>query len=266
LANTSTTLGKAARLALGILKGVGVFAALLAACGAYDVSRNKALDKSVVKRYFTGNGMLTWALSPLNVLLDLLALPFINKGVYKLEDLPESHQAEIRKLIDTAVREDLVAKLEEKIKDKPRSMLFFKWYGTNVNTIVDIPAFHDDYEHIQTIGVSIFNKKQSTSKHFGPFRATLRVLYNINDMLDDSAYIEVGPVKHYWRKEKLFIFDDTLMHQSFNETEQLRYCLFVDILRPSLIPSLYASIVKIVQFGMRSRNYIFYKNWDVIES
>lgn len=247
----------------GFLFGLSI---VLAACGAYDVSRNKKLDKGVAKRYFLGNGMLTWALSPFNTLLDLLALPHVNKGVYDLGDLPAAYRAEIERLIDTAKREDVVGKMEDLAKGQARTMVFWKWYGANVDSPVDIPAFHEDYRYVQTIGVSVFNKKQSTSKHFGPFRATLRVLYNINDVTDPNAYIEVGDVKHVWRDKKLFIFDDTLMHQSFNETDQVRYCLFVDILRPAVSPAPFAAVVNAVRFFLKGANYIFYKNWNVIKS
>ena len=53
-------------------------------CGAYDVSRNTGLNLSTIRRYFLGNGVLLWVLSPINVLLDILSLPYINKGVYRL--------------------------------------------------------------------------------------------------------------------------------------------------------------------------------------
>src|SRR5262249_25294638 len=62
------------------------------ACGLYDVSRNRRWDLALVDRYFFGNGVTTWLLSPFNVLMDILALPYINKGVYKLEDLPKDYQ------------------------------------------------------------------------------------------------------------------------------------------------------------------------------
>ncbi len=254
------------RFLVKVVVFLGGVLAVLAACGAYDVARNKNLDRSVVKRYFMGNGILTWVLSPFNTLLDILALPYKNKGVYDLEDLPETHQDEINRLIHAANKENLVGKLEEKIKGNARTMVFWKWYGSNVDAVVDIPAFHENYTYVQTIGLSVFNKKQSTSKHFGPFRATLRVLYNINDITDRSAYIEVGDVKHYWCEKKLFIFDDTLMHQSFNETNQVRYCLFVDILRPATSPAPFAVVVNAVRFFLKGANYIFYKNWNVIKN
>jgi beta-hydroxylase len=117
---------------------------------------------------------------------------------------------------------------------------------------------------VRTIGVSVFNKKQSTSEHFGPLRITLRVLYNINDMQDDSAYIHVGDHTNYWRQNKLFIFDDTLLHKSCNESDKVRYCLFVDILRPSLMPGVMNTIMNAAQMLFIRINYVFYEKWKFI--
>jgi Aspartyl/Asparaginyl beta-hydroxylase len=233
-------------------------------CGLYDVGRNRPLSFDTMRRYFLGNGFLTWVLSPINVLLDLLSLPHVNKGIYRPEDLPADYQAEIKRLIDTAERENLVAKLEERSKENARTMIFFKWYGVNVDTFLDIPAFHEDWKYVQTIGVSVFNKKVSTSKHFGYLRGSLRLLYNLNDMSDHSAYIVVGDTTSYWKENKLFIFDDTLLHQSFNETDQTRYCLFVDFIRPSPFPGLMRGVVTLVRLISRSFNHVFYQNWKVI--
>jgi beta-hydroxylase len=235
-------------------------------CGIYDVSRNSPLTLAVADRYFFGNGVLTWVLSPFNVLMDIVALPYINKGVYRLEDLPKPYQDEIKALIDGAYKQDLVGQLKRAAESHARSMFFFKWYGANVDTVVDVPAFHKDYKYIKTIGVSVFSKKESTSKHFGPMRATFRVLYNVNQMDDNSAYIVVGDKTNYWRESKLFIFDDTLLHQSFNDSDKARYCLFVDIARPSRVPALLAVVVTLNRFLFRGLNSIFYKKWTVIEA
>jgi len=236
-----------------------------AVCGAYDVSRNSGLNFSTLRRYFIGNGFPTWLLSPINILLDLLSLPYINKGVYRLEDLPGPYRDEVKLLIGIATEQNLVGQLAERAEEFPRAMVFFRWYGIDTATFLDVPAFHRPWKYIQTIGVSVFNKKVSTSKHFGPIRPTLRVLYNLNDIDDHSAYIEVGDKVSYWKENKLFIFDDTLMHQSFNESDKIRYCLFVDMLRPSLFPGLLRPFVKLVHFFFQSANFIFYKKWKVIQ-
>src|SRR5208283_2865407 len=140
-------------------------------------------------------------------------------------------------------------------------------YGANVDTVANIPKFHEDYQWITTIGVSVFNKRQSTSKHFGPLRATLRVLYNIDEVVDRSAYIVVGDKVQYWQDEKLFIFDDTLLHQSFNETDRPRYCLFVDIVRPTTIPAVFKAFIRLVGLLMsHGANNFFYARWKVFKT
>ena len=234
-------------------------------CGAYDVTRNRPITLETARRYFIGNGFGTWLLSPLNCLLDLLSLPYVNKGVYQLADLPASHQDEIKRLIEGANNADLVRQLEERSKENQRTMLFFRWYGMNINTSVNVPAFHQPWKYIQTIGVSIFNRRVATSKHFGYLRATLRVLYNLNDMKDDSAYITVGNTTSSWRENKLFIFDDTLLHLSANETDQPRYCMFVDIIRPSPFPAVMLGVVAMTRILTKSIKFVYYGNWKIIE-
>ncbi len=240
-------------------------ALLYVICGVYDVSRNRPITAETARRYFIGNGVGTWLLSPLNCLLDLLSLPFVNKGVYQLADLPQGHQDEVRRLIQAANSADLVRQLEERSKTNQRTMLFFRWYGMNIDASVKVPAFHQPWKYIQTIGVSVFNRKVTTSKHFGYLRASLRVLYNLNDMTDDSAYIVVGQTTSFWRKDKLFIFDDTLLHLSANETEQPRYCLFVDIIRPTPFPGLMLAIVATTRYLTQGIRFIYYSNWKIIE-
>ena len=236
-----------------------------ALCGAYDACRNRPVNAETLRRYFIGNGWGTWMLSPINILLDLLSLPYINKGVYRLADLPPAYQDEVTRVIRVANDADLVRQLEERSKQNQRTMFFFRWYGANTNTSPNVPAFHQPWKYVQTIGVSIFNRRISTSKHFGYLRASLRVLYNLNDMKDDSAYIVVGDTTSYWRDNKLFIFDDTLLHLSANDTEQPRYCLFVDIVRPTLFPHLMAGVLTVVRYLTQSFKFIYYKNWKIID-
>jgi hypothetical protein len=236
-----------------------------ALCGAYDVTRNRNLKLSTVRRYFLGNGVLLWVLSPINVLLDLLSLPYINKRVYRLEDFPPAHQQEIRRLIKVTDEADLVRRVEERSKEHPRAMFFWRSYGVSYDTVVDVPAYHEPWTYIQTIGLSVFNKKITTSPHFGWLRPTLRLLYNINDMKDNSAYIVVGDKTNYWRDNKLFIFDDTLLHVSANNTDQLRYCMFVDVLRPSPFPWAMAAVVAIEGFLNKQFKLIRLSGWTLVE-
>ena len=254
---------------LGVLAPFAYFfpksALLFAVCGAYDVSRNTEINLSTMRRYFIGNGFLTWVLSPFNSLLDLLSLPYVNKGVYQLADLPPAWQDEVRRLIQAANDANLVRQLEEAAKEFPRTMVFFRWYGVDQKNFLDVPSFHQPWKYIQTIGVSVFNKRVTTSKHFGFLRASLRVLYNLNDMDDDSAYIVVGDKINYWRDNKLFIFDDTLLHLSANGSDRPRYCLFVDMIRPTRLPGIMRFVMSVVRVLTQSFKFVYYQHWKVIE-
>jgi beta-hydroxylase len=234
-------------------------------CGMLDVLRNRPFELSTFGRYFFGNGNLTWFLAPFNLFMDLISLPYWNKGIYKLTDLPKRYQTEIQALIDAAHNRDLVAALESKMGEKKRGMFFFQWYGKMIQTSVDIPEFQTRYKYIRTIGVSIFSKKQSTGKHYGPLRVTYRVLYNVNNIDDPNVYVQVGDHINRWRESKLFIFDDTLQHESRNESDAVRYCLFVDILRPSLFPWLFSAIVTAIRLMLAPVRRIFYKHWTMIK-
>ena len=236
-----------------------------ALCGAYDVSRNRGLSATTLRRYFIGNGFFTWVVSPFNCLLDLLSLPYVNKGVYRLEDLPASHQDEIKRLIRVTNDADLVRQVEERSKEHRRAMFFWRTYGIEYDSVVNVPAYYEPWKYIKTIGLSVFNRKVTTSPHFGWLRPTFRVLYNINTITDRSAYIIVGDVAHYWCDEKLFIFDDTLLHVSTNATDQLRYCMFVDILRPSPFPWIMSAMVAVEGYLNKFFKFIRLSGWTLVE-
>jgi len=129
-------------------------------CGVVDFSRNKQFSIEVINRYFFGNGILTWALSPFNLLIDLITAD--NKGVYELKDLPQQCQDEINFLLKTFDKQNIIEKLKDKVGPKKRGMIFFKWYGKNNNNFINIKEFTKDFEYVKTIGVSIFNQQQST--------------------------------------------------------------------------------------------------------
>lgn len=233
-------------------------------CGLLDFHRSKTFDLANWKRYFLGNGLLTWVLSPFNLLMDLFCER--NKGIYKLEELPEECQAELTQLIDIAKNKpEIITELGQRMEEKRRGMIFFKWYGKNLDNSLTIPEFHQEFKYINTIGVSIFNKNQETSIHYGPLRVTMRVLYNLIPTHNDNVYIRVADQVHKWHDNPLFVFDDTLVHQSVNRSDNLRYVMFIDIYRPTKFLGFMQKVLLVIRTGMISFNRIFYKNWDMIK-
>ena len=109
-----------------------------------------------------------------------------------------------------------------------------------------------------TTGVSNFKPERQTSQHFGWFRAEVRVLINIDEDVDEKAYIDVNNQRHVWKTDgPLFIFDDTVLHPSFNLSSKSRNCLFKDVTRPSLIP-FFIITTRIPAFSKLSK-------WDVVK-
>jgi beta-hydroxylase len=204
-------------------------------------------------------------LSPFNLFMDLLCAH--NYKVYELKNLPEDCQREIRDLMATCnAHPEIITELSRRMEQKKRGMIFFKWYGKNIkNDTLAIPEFHKECKYIKTIGVSIFNKKQQTSIHYGPLRITLRVLYNLVPLQNDGVYIKAADRKHLWHENPLFIFDDTIVHQSVNGSDHLRYCMFVDILRPSRALPVVGGLLSVVKTLIASFNRIFYGNWEMIK-
>jgi len=236
--------------------------------GFYDVIRQKNINKTFLfKQYFLGNGTLTWIFSPLNMLIDIFSLPFINRQVYNINQLPEKFQKEINTLLNETPKQEIRNILSELNSSSKRTMLFYKWYSYNIKNNYTVPLFHRKFKYIKTIGISNFNPQTSTSKHFGWLRAGIRVLINIDENTKEGAYIDVNNQRHVWKTDgNLFIFDDTVLHQSFNLTDQRRSCLFVDILRPSPLLFIPNTIFRSMGFiSTKFKGFQNLSNWEVIK-
>jgi len=238
---------------------------VLLATGIYDVVRQGRDLGATFHQYFLVNGTLTWLFSPLNTLIDILSLPFINRKIYQLRDLPEACQKEIREVTEQCPASALIREADRVQADHERTMLMYRWYGFNVP---DRPneVFQRDYRYIMTVGVSTFDRQTRTSRHFGWLRAGVRVLYNIDPMIDEGACIIANGTRHTWSKDgPLFIFDDTLLHQSFNLTDRPRHCLFIDVLRPSYVPILLRGFMRLLGFVSMSVPLVRRtSNWRIV--
>ena len=124
--------------------------------------------------------------------------------------------------------------------------------------------FAHDYRYIKTIAVSVFSMRERTSWHFGPLRLTLRVLYVLDPMKSGDAFIEVDDRLHRWMDDRLFIFDDTNFHRSTNGSDQPRYCLFMDIVRPNHARVAFDAGIHLMRVLSGSLKRLFYKNWAFV--
>lgn len=239
---------------------------LFLACGILDVSRHRNITLLLVEEYFTGKGLFTWALSPANLLADLLSRS--PRRPERVDELPAACQREIAACVDVFLRnrETITAAIQPHLAAERRVMLAFRWFGTRLNTPMQLPAFEQDFRFVKTIAISTFNQRERTSWHFGPQRLTLRVLRNLEPVEDAGVFLAVDDQVHYWSQEPLLVFDDTLFHQSVNDSSAVRHCLFIDIVRPSRFGVAFDAAVAAMGLTVSSFRAIFYRNWTFLEA
>lgn len=231
-------------------------------CGLIDVSRNKAKTGLMYARYFGGNGIPTWLLSPFNLAMDLMSKR--NPGLHTLEDFPDDYRAEIEQVLDTfrARKDEVIAEIDTEFGEGRRGMYVYRWFGKQ--HVKSIDALTGDYKYVKTIAVSVFSGRESTTWHYGPLRLSFRVLLNLTPVETDKIFIECNGKKHYWYQNPLYIFDDTLFHRSVNEYDARRYVVFMDVARPSAFPGVIDALLGFVSAVADNMKSIFYKNWKLI--
>jgi beta-hydroxylase len=246
----------------GALYFVPFLAIFFIATGLLDVLRNERKNGNLFERYFLGNGVTAWLLSPVNLSMDLLC--YRNKRIYRLEDFSEECRKEVEDILAVfdARKEEIVAEVERTFESGRRGMFVYRWFGRQYNE--EIAEFNKPLKYIRTIAVSVFEGNESTSFHFGPLRLTLRILYNLTPVESEDIFIECGHTKHYWHENPLFIFDDTLMHRSANEYEARRYCVFMDVIRPSPVTGLLSVLLAAVSAMAQRTKGVFYRNWKML--
>ena len=69
--------------------------------------------------------------------------------------------------------------------------------------------------------------------HRGPFVGGLRYHLCLKAPTDtDNCYIKVNNIKYNWKEGEDILFDDTFTHEVYNNTNEVRIVLFIDIARP----------------------------------
>ena len=236
-------------------------ASVLLLCGAIDVGRHRNFSIALIEEYFTGKGLLTWFLSPVNLLADILSRR--HSHTMTLAELPLAHRREVESCVAAFLDngERIRNHIGQKLKNSKRAMLTFRWFDAAQDTEISIPALARKYRFVKTVAVSAFNTGERTSWHFGPQRLTLRVLRNLDPVAGREACIAVDDQVHYWCEEPLFIFDDTVMHRSINGGAGIRYCLFMDIVRPNHFQGAFDAAIWAMSILGSFFKQRFYKNW-----
>jgi aspartyl/asparaginyl beta-hydroxylase (cupin superfamily) len=68
--------------------------------------------------------------------------------------------------------------------------------------------------------------------HVGPWKGVLRYHLAVRTPTDEAvAGIRVGSSTKHWRQGRSLVFDDTFDHEAWNDSDEIRVVLFVDVIR-----------------------------------
>ena len=99
---------------------------------------------------------------------------------------------------------------------------------------------------------SILSPHKHILDHRGPYKGVLRYHLGLIVPRDaQSCRIRVGGDFRHWQEGESMVFDDTFNHEVWNDTDEMRVVLFVDVLRPLPSPdsAINRAIVKAIGYS-----------------
>jgi ornithine lipid ester-linked acyl 2-hydroxylase len=135
-----------------------------------------------------------------------------------------------------------ISKDQIEITDDDRWKTFFLYgYGFEARLGVEMcprtAALMRGIPGMTTAMFSILSPRKHILDHRGPYKGVLR--YHLGLIVPQDAArcrIRVGEDIRHWEAGKSMVFDDTFNHEVWNDTEETRVVLFVDVMRPLPFP------------------------------
>jgi ornithine lipid ester-linked acyl 2-hydroxylase len=135
-----------------------------------------------------------------------------------------------------------ISKDQIEITDDDRWKTFFLYgYGFEAKLGVEMcprtAALMRQIPGMTTAMFSILSPRKHILDHRGPYKGVLRYHLGLIVPKDaEACRIRVGDDFRHWEAGVSMIFDDTFNHEVWNETDETRVVLFVDVLRPLPFP------------------------------
>ncbi len=135
-----------------------------------------------------------------------------------------------------------ISKDQVAITDDDRWKTFFLYgYGFKADLCVELcPRTAEIMRGIPgmtTAMFSILSPRKHILAHRGPYKGVLR--YHLGLIVPErkeQCRIRVDNEVRHWEAGRSMVFDDTFDHEVWNDTDELRVVLFVDVLRPLPLP------------------------------
>jgi ornithine lipid ester-linked acyl 2-hydroxylase len=150
-----------------------------------------------------------------------------------------------------------ISKDQIEITDDDRWKTFFLYgYGFEAKLGVEMcphtAALMREIPGMTTAMISILSPGKHILDHRGPYKGVLR--YHLGLVVPEDAEacrIRVGEDVRHWQEGASMVFDDTFNHEVWNDTDETRVVLFVDVLRPLPFPesAINRAIIKAIGYS-----------------
>ena len=143
-----------------------------------------------------------------------------------------------------------ISKDQIEITDDDRWKTFFLYgYGFEARLGIEMcpktAALMKQIPGMTTAMFSILSPRKHILDHRGPYKGVLR--YHLGLVVPREAErcrIRVGQDIRHWEEGESLVFDDTFNHEVWNDTDDTRVVLFVDVMRP--LPSPWSQINRLI--------------------
>jgi len=168
------------------------------------------------------------------------------KSTQILEDnykIIQKEALEIYNKNNTLNMKDIGNTFFDRIDDIPNQWKVYviKWYGKiHENALINCPETCKIISELGDVHIAMFSILEPGKiifPHKGPSTGCLRYHLGLKIPQDkENCYIKVNGENFSWSEGKGLIFDDTYVHSVYNNTNEIRIILFVDIERPLIFP------------------------------
>ncbi len=215
-----------------------------------DYARDAKSHRLPFWDYYIRSGK--WVLSPYNRLLDSCSpsetrSAFVEKkwfpGHSRLDNQWPVIQEEAMRIWSRGMATDISDDLffRHIVDSREWDKFYIKWYGK-----IDPLARHwapktvaliESDPSIKSAMFSILRPGAHIRAHKGPFRGALRYHLGLKTPSEKGCYILLNDQKYSWNDGEGVLFDDTYVHEVFNDSKETRIILFCDIERPLKSPA-----------------------------
>lgn len=215
----------------------------------------------VILTYVVMMSMIHWkgctnvVTSPYNYLIQMSTTresdlrPMLPLDLFPEHIVLESHYKEIRDEILTFL--DHYSPLSA---NESSPVTFGRSFADDGWRLIMLRFYNKEFTHVQShfpktmkylpdrVRIAMFSillPHHRIAPHVGPFRGSMRYHLGLQIPKDSSnCFIDIDHTRYHWKEGESLLFDDTYVHQVYNNTSERRIILFLDVQRttPSLSP------------------------------